>query len=191
MTRLVGCALINPLESALATCLPSVQQNAPVSPLFATLMKAPGVYPCSSHSGTHHSPPTTVPFALSFHALMNCPFSISFLLTFMHRMGGVGGAFQFSLPASNLQHLTSAFSHSSALFCTFSYSPKIQLSCFHAIPNSLRKTPGVGGTPSIARFAAWGHESLVASIGFPMTHPIESPRRTTKRACTLRNEAMA
>src|SRR6266850_1238977 len=29
--------------------------------------------------------------SLSFHALTNCPFSIPFVLTFMHRMGGVGG----------------------------------------------------------------------------------------------------
>src|SRR2546425_3138929 len=35
-----------------------------------------------------------LPFAkhpLRFHALTNCPFSIPFVLTFMHRMGGVGG----------------------------------------------------------------------------------------------------
>src|SRR5882724_6784853 len=30
--------------------------------------------------------------SLSFHALTNCPFSIPFVLTFMHRMGGVGGS---------------------------------------------------------------------------------------------------
>src|SRR5712664_3035781 len=31
----------------------------------------------------------------SFHALTNCPFSIPFVLTFMHRMGGVGGTPKF------------------------------------------------------------------------------------------------
>src|SRR6266850_1704088 len=34
---------------------------------------------------------TTIVLALSFHSLTNCPFSISFVLTFMHRMGGVWG----------------------------------------------------------------------------------------------------
>jgi hypothetical protein len=41
------------------------------------------------------------------------------------------------------------------------------------------------------RFAEYGHESLVASIGFPPNHSIESPRRIIKRACTQRNEAIA
>src|SRR6266436_4188390 len=35
---------------------------------------------------TGHQPPVT---SLCFHALTNCPFSIPFVLTFMHRMGGV------------------------------------------------------------------------------------------------------
>src|SRR6266404_2841231 len=34
---------------------------------------------------TSHRPLVT---ALCFHALTNCPFSIPFVLTFMHRMGG-------------------------------------------------------------------------------------------------------
>src|SRR6266481_3787616 len=40
---------------------------------------------------------TTPIIVLSFHALMNCPFSIPFVLTFMHRMGGVGGPAAFFL----------------------------------------------------------------------------------------------
>ena len=43
---------------------------------------------CNSHSETQ-GPHTTVILALSFHSLTNCPFSIPFVLTFMHRMGGV------------------------------------------------------------------------------------------------------
>src|SRR5882672_4090893 len=34
-------------------------------------------------------PRTTIIFALSFHSFTNCRFSIPFVLTFMHRMGGV------------------------------------------------------------------------------------------------------
>src|SRR6266566_10129316 len=62
---------------------------------------------------------------------------------------------------SRLQHLTSVFSHPSALlprakrgafslfsygyelFCCFLHSPKTQLFSFHAIPHSFVKTPGV------------------------------------------------
>jgi hypothetical protein len=57
--------------------------------------------------------------SLYFHALTNCPFCNSFLLTFMHRMGGVGGTFLLALLTSNFQALTSFFSHSSELFCSF------------------------------------------------------------------------
>lgn len=56
---------------------------------------------------------------LSFHALTNCPFCNPIVLTFMHEMRSVGGTFHFSLLSSNFQHLTSAFSNSSALFCVF------------------------------------------------------------------------
>jgi len=45
---------------------------------------------CNSHSGTQSPLCTTIVLALSFHSLTNCPFSIPFVLTFIHRMGGVG-----------------------------------------------------------------------------------------------------
>ena len=62
----------------------------------------------NSHSGTHDSSPqeiaalsfhslTNCPLfprgkqPLCFHVLTNCPLRNSFVLTFMHRMGGVGG----------------------------------------------------------------------------------------------------
>src|SRR5712664_3993374 len=63
-------------------------QNLPV---FVTLTKTTGVYTKNSHSGTRHPSFTTIIFVASFHILTNCPFSIPFVLTFMHRMGGVGG----------------------------------------------------------------------------------------------------
>src|SRR6266403_1103655 len=43
------------------------------------------------HSGTPHHPPTSSILVVSFHALTNCPSRNPFVLTFMHRMGGVGG----------------------------------------------------------------------------------------------------
>ncbi len=51
-------------------------------------------------------------------------------------------------PAFNIQtfrsgfHSSPLFSYSSKLFCTFLHLPKIQPFYFHAIPHSLRKTPG-------------------------------------------------
>jgi hypothetical protein len=68
-------------------------------------------------SGTAHYS-SSRPF-LCFHTVANCPFSISFVLKFMHRMGGVRGRFQSSLLTSNFQPLTPVFSQSSALFCTY------------------------------------------------------------------------
>src|SRR6266446_1291137 len=81
-------------------------QPTPLSPLAATLTKNRGVGgvtvnqlpagfkvpTCNSHSGTQSPLCTTIVLALSFHSLTNCPFSISFVLTFMHRMGCMGGA---------------------------------------------------------------------------------------------------
>ena len=48
------------------------------------------VYANDSHSETPHLPLTTSILADSFHALTNCPPHNPFLLTFMHRMGGIG-----------------------------------------------------------------------------------------------------
>src|SRR6266446_10545982 len=61
----------------------------PVSPVFATHTKTAGCVPTIPilELSAFHTTPILV---LSFHALMNCPFFIPFVLTFMHRMGGVG-----------------------------------------------------------------------------------------------------
>jgi hypothetical protein len=65
---------------------------------------------CSSSQVTSHEPPVTTHFSsFCFHALTNCPFSISFLLTFMQNAGGVGGTFLNSLPIPNRKPLTSVF----------------------------------------------------------------------------------
>ncbi len=56
----------------------------------------------------------------------------------------------FPAPASKLQGLTSVFSHSCALFCTFLHLQKTQLFCFQAIPHSLRKNTRGGGRVQIA-----------------------------------------
>ncbi len=54
-------------------------------------------------------------------------------------------------PAFNIQafrsgfHSSPLFSYSSKLFCTFLHLSKTEPFYFHAIPNSLRKTPGGGG----------------------------------------------
>jgi hypothetical protein len=53
----------------------------------------------------------------------------------------VGATRHSSLP---LVALTSSFSTSSKLFCTFLHSPKMQVLSFHANPHSCQKTPGDG-----------------------------------------------
>src|SRR6266404_9570841 len=63
-------------------------QNLPV---FVTLTKTTGVHTDNSHSGIRRPSFTTIIFVISFHILTDCPFSIPFVLIFMHRMGGVGG----------------------------------------------------------------------------------------------------
>jgi hypothetical protein len=163
-----------------------------------TLIRAMGVYPNSSHSEAQRIPLISIIPVLSFHELTNCPFSIFFLLTFMHRMGSVGSAFQFSLQTSSFQTLTSVFSSSSALFCAFLHffalTQKSTL-FFSSDSELFGKNTGSGVGSQLLwralRFAEYGHESLVASIGFPPNHSIESPRRIIKRACTQRNEAIA
>ena len=166
-----------------------------------TPIRAAGVYPNSSHSETQRPPLTTILPVLSFHALTNCPSRNSFLLTFMHRMEGVegvGGALRSSLLTSNFQSLTSFFSNSSALFCAFLHffalSQKSTL--FFSSDSELfgKNTGGGVGSQLLwraLRFAECGHESPATSSGFPHTHPLESPRRISNRACSQRNEAIA
>ena len=67
-----------------------------VSPVFATHTKTAGCAPTIPilELSAFHTTPILVLF---FHTLVNCPFSIPFVLTFMHRMGGVGGPSALSL----------------------------------------------------------------------------------------------
>ena len=120
--------ILTPSRSSHPTQLLSRQQSAPISPLAATLMNLPasvankeltrslsllaatltknrgwGPPPCDVSA---FNPSSSL--HLPFHALTNCLFHKSFLLTFMHRMGGVGGASLSSSLASNFQSLNSA-----------------------------------------------------------------------------------
>jgi hypothetical protein len=183
MTRLAGCTLINPLDSAPAICLPSVQQNAPVSPLFATLTD-------SAH--LHHSTQLSRPL-FSYSCALFCTDKKVNSLVFRHyrtlwqKHGGWGWGHtrilnqylkyrpipsRGSLPLpgpwvlgasafrSSFSSVNSVFSVSSVLSPSFSFD--FQLSTVNLLPG-----------------------------GFPPHHPIKSPRRITKRACARRNEAMA
>src|SRR6266850_1241843 len=105
----------------------------PATPLFATLTKTTGVYTNNSHSGSPRAlfakgiHPTTIVTSssslssqrhtncplfpredqpLCFHALTNCPFRKCFVLTFMHRMGGVGGSGELSSQRFSTNFLT-------------------------------------------------------------------------------------
>src|SRR5580765_2749246 len=63
----------------------------PVTPVFVTLTKTAGCAPTIPILELNALRSAHSILVLSFHALANCPFSIPFILTFMHRMGGVGG----------------------------------------------------------------------------------------------------
>src|SRR6266403_847062 len=80
---------------------PFSSRTIPLSPVVATHTKTAGCVPTIPilKLTIYHTTPILV---LSFHAVTNCPFSIPFVLTFMHRMGGVGGpsAFFPSPPAT-------------------------------------------------------------------------------------------
>src|SRR6266850_5405978 len=115
-TQLLSCqhfVRVSPLPATLMDLPASVANKrltAELSPLAATLTKNRGV---GVPRGT--PPSASVKIAvlsfhaltncplfpreeqpLCFHALTNCPFRKSFLLTFMHRMGGVGGSGELS-----------------------------------------------------------------------------------------------
>src|SRR5260370_1443600 len=82
----------------------------------------------------------------------------------------------FPAPASKLQGLTSVFSHSCALFCTFLHSSKTQLFCFQAIPHSLPKTTRGGDTPNVPTSVAIPNPntrtSLLLSFLSPPSRPV-------------------
>src|SRR2546425_236577 len=51
--------------------------------------------------------------------------------------------------------LSPFLSHSCALFCTFSHSPKTQLHSFQSIPHSLPKNTGITSIKPKAFFSFW------------------------------------
>jgi len=85
-------APLSPLPATLTdhpTSVENKRHTANLTPLDATLTKNRGGAPYLSLRSTKIIP------ALSFQPLTNCPFSIPFVLTFIHRMGGV-------LPSSHI-----------------------------------------------------------------------------------------
>src|SRR6266850_6119871 len=108
-----NCSQITENTTALSPFLATHTDLLRVSPVFATHTKTTGVHTNNSHSGTRFSSsPKIVALSfhavtncsrfpreeqlLCFHALTNCPFRKPFVLTFMHRMGGVGGSGELS-----------------------------------------------------------------------------------------------
>jgi len=110
-TQLPSCkqvAPVSPLDSTLVNSLVSAgnkELTGNLSPLDSALTKNRGVgsvmvnqLPPVKIAVLSFHPLMNCPLfprekqSLSFHALTNCPFSIPFVLTFMHRMGGVGGS---------------------------------------------------------------------------------------------------
>src|SRR6266481_9528503 len=111
------CSQITENTNTLSPAFATHTDFAPVTPVFATHTKTTGVCTNNSHSGTHFCPSRFLydlgvsslnhilslstfnlqlltsfpPRDLSFQPLTNCPFHKPFVLTFIHRMGGVGG----------------------------------------------------------------------------------------------------
>jgi hypothetical protein len=111
---------VSPLFGTYTSRQQITENTNTLSPAFATHTKTTGVCSNNSRSGTHScrsrflcdlgvstlnpilSPSTFnlqiltsfPPRDLSFQPLTNCPFHKPFVLTFMHRMGGVGGGVQ-------------------------------------------------------------------------------------------------
>src|SRR5260370_27470666 len=81
--------------------------------------------------GTHLPLYTKACVILYFHVLTNCPFSISFILIFMHRMGDIGSGVvtpllkkNFSLSADSPDIETFRRSHVQALVMQLTTVPK-------------------------------------------------------------------
>src|SRR6266403_1200408 len=135
---------------------------APVTPVFATHTKTTGVCTNNSHSGTHFCPSRFLydlgvsalnpilslstfnlqlltsfpPRDLSFQPLTNCPFHKPFVLTFMHRMGGVGGTLNIqTFKPANIPTLSQSSSHTGRIAKTIRSrrlkNAKNPNSCFH------------------------------------------------------------
>jgi len=77
-----------------------------------------------------------------------------------------------SLQNTELFHLTSVFSDSSALFCAFLHSCKTQLFYFQVVPHSSRKTPGVGGASLISQTSSPRLGTSVAIPSVVSFHPV-------------------
>src|SRR6267142_3373712 len=108
----------------------------PVTLAFATLKKTAGGVPTIPILELNTLRSTQSILVLSFHALTNCPFSIPFVLTFMHRMGGVGGTpnIQIFKPA-NISTLPLSSSHAGRIANTIRSrrrdDAKKSSNCFH------------------------------------------------------------
>ena len=164
--------------------------------------------------GTHRTPHTKACLILYFHALTNCPFSISFLLIFMHRMGGMGGGVttpllkkNFRLFADSPDIKTFRRSHVQALVTpltavlksfpftllrTLLHSRKIQLFAFQWFAHSLRKTPGVGYPSGLRQRKYPGGICRCPYFLTSLLHYFQKRRRPSrsdgaaaKRACRL------
>src|SRR6266403_608735 len=87
---------LTPLVATHTKCSQITENTNTLSPAFATHADTTGVYTNNSHSGTHPMRIVTFSSSLSFQRLTNCPLCKSFVLTFIHRMGGVGGGEELS-----------------------------------------------------------------------------------------------
>src|SRR6266404_2911172 len=108
------CSQITENTNTLSPAFATHADFAPVTPVSATHTKTTGVYTNNSHSGTHPMRIVTFSSSLSFQRLTNCPLCKSFVLTFMHRMGGVGGSGELSsqkISRSALSALDRELSH--------------------------------------------------------------------------------
>src|SRR5229473_6590740 len=67
-------------------------------------------------------------------------------------------------PDQRFPDVSSFFSHSCALFCTFLHASKTQLFCFQSITHSLPKITRGGGTPNIPTSVAIPNPYILTSL---------------------------
>src|SRR6266446_8634861 len=172
---------ISPLAATLMDLPASVaykRLTPELTPLDATLTKNRGVgaprgTPSSAsvkiavlsfHALTNCSFFPSEEHSLCFHALANCPFRKPFVLTFMHRMGGVGGGRELSREKFSTNALGASdrkFSHRCGAIRTLQYAAepaRLSADVSHAKDSRQSRIPSFRRARHEANFFAFQHQ---------------------------------
>src|SRR5712664_387374 len=159
-------ALLTPLESAVPISILISILNAPITSLESAL---------TSHSQLIEN---TATLSLAESALTDFSPATPLESALTKNIGGGGLLFRFrnSSLATHLSPLYSSsfFSHSCALFCTFSHSPKTQPSYFQSLAHSLPKNPR-GWVHHLSPQVSPRTNRIRSRQSGPLFHPHQSP----------------